>query len=230
MEPLLALAEELERREERALAEQAEVEELGRDVERVRAAAADAAAFLAALPGALEAAAEEEHAAEQARAAADAAARDAENALAHAEDKGREDERLAAARAAQHARDRLHEAELRVEAARAERARLAQEGERREAEAAALAGDAQALAARLAALPRVAREAVAEPGAGLDGVLEWAAQARGGLLVAAAGIAAERDRVAREATELVAAVSGDPLSLAGVSGIRERLERALSGG
>ena len=42
-------------------------------------------------------------------------------------------------------------------------------------------------------------------------MLEWASRARGDLLVAHAGLATERDKVVREATELVASVLGEPL-------------------
>jgi hypothetical protein len=58
-------------------------------------------------------------------------------------------------------------------------------------------------------------------------VLDWGARARGELLVVHAGLATERDKVVREATELVAGVLGEPLTAIGVAGVRERLERAL---
>lgn len=227
MDPLLRLADDLERRDERAAAELGEVERLGREVERTRAEAESTAAFLAALPEALAALSGETRAAEAARAEAAGAVAAAEEDLRRARERRREDERLTAARAVQHARDALQEAELRARRALAERARLEAEGEERRVRAAALEREAEELAAQLAALPRVAREAVAAPGSGLDGVLAWAAQARGGLLVAAAAIATERERVGREAAELVTAVSGDPLALAGAAGLRDRVERAL---
>ena len=227
MEALLQLADELERREALAASELAEVERLGGEVERVRAEAGAAARFLAELPAARTAEAAESRAAAEARAAAAAAAGEAEAALRPAEERGRDDERLAAARAARLAREALHEAELRVGLALAELARLdAGEAEQRR-RGAELEHEASRLAERLAALPRVAREAAAPPEPGLGGLLAWALQVRGGLLVAAAGIGAERESVAREAAELLAAVSGDPFALAGAGGLRERIAGAL---
>ena len=61
-------------------------------------------------------------------------------------------------------------------------------------------------------------------------MLEWASLARGGLLVAEAGLARERDALVREASELVASVSGDPLASTSVAGVRARLARALGDG
>ena len=63
--------------------------------------------------------------------------------------------------------------------------------------------------------------------ADLDGALEWAARARGALLLQRSGLARERDEVVREATELLASVLGDPLTTTAVAGVRERLARAL---
>ena len=226
-EPLLTLAEELERRDERAAGELAEVERLGREVERARAGAEEAAAFLESLPAAREALAAEARAAQEAHASATAAADEAAAALQRAEDRGREDERLAAARAVQHARDDLQAAELRVARAQAERVRLELEEEQRRARAGELEGEARSLAARLAAVPQVAREAAAEPEPGLAGVLAWSSRARGGLLVAAAGIAAERERVGREAAELLGSVSGDAFAPPRAAGLRARVARVL---
>jgi hypothetical protein len=58
-------------------------------------------------------------------------------------------------------------------------------------------------------------------------VLDWAARARGELLLAHAALATERDKIVREATELVASVLGEPLVSTGAAGLRERLERAI---
>ena len=64
---------------------------------------------------------------------------------------------------------------------------------------------------------------------GLDGALEWASRARGALLLEHSKLVRERDEVVREATELLASVSGDPLTSVAVAGVRERLARALGG-
>jgi len=229
MDSLLRFAEELERRDAVAAADLAELERLGRELEGVRARAETAAAFLESLPEARSALADEALAAEAVHHAALAAVEDAEEELRSADERGRDDERLAAARAAQHARDVLADAELRVARAHAEEARLAREEEEQRTAEAALGDEARALRERLAGLRRVAREAALAPAPGLDGVLAWAARARGGLLVAAAGIASERERVGREASELLGSVTGDPLALSGAAGVRERLARELRG-
>lgn len=227
MDPSLQFAEELERRDERAAGELEELERLGREVERMRAEAEEVSAFLARLPDALAAASEEVHGAEEVQVGAAAAVEAAAEDQRRAEERGRDDERLAAARTAQHARDALREAQQHTARARAERARLEADADERRTRGAALEQEARGLAARLEALPRVAREAAVPPGSGLESVLAWAARARGGLLLAAAGIATERERIAREAAELLAVVSGDPRVLPGAAGLQARVARAL---
>jgi hypothetical protein len=220
MEPLLQIAEELERRDEDAAAALAEVERLAGEVRRVREDAGGAAAFLARLPEALASRRADLAAAAEARTGAEARLREAEARRERAE---KESDRIAAARAVEQARDGLREAELWLERAHGEHGRVEEEGERRRLEAAQL----EERAAELAARPRLAGE-VAPPGSGLDGVLEWASRARGELLLARAGLATERDKVVREATELVAGVLAEPLAATAVAGVRDRLERALA--
>jgi len=227
MEPVLRIAEELERRDERVASALGDVETLARAVDEARAQAHATAAFLAGLPDVLARAGEEERAAGEARAAAAGSLRAAEAEEARVAGRGGEDERLAAARASQQARDALRETLLRLDRAREERERLEAEGEARRRAAEELERWARTLAGRLAALPGVAAEAGLEPAPGLGGVLEWASLARGGLLVAEAGLARERDALVREASELVASVSGDPLASTNVAGVRARLARAL---
>ncbi|HEV7133980.1 MAG TPA: hypothetical protein VGN27_09655 [Gaiellaceae bacterium] len=223
MEPLLTIADELERRDARAAEALDAVESLQREVDELRTHAASTAAFLGELPRAVAAQEEEERAAAADRAAADTSLRNAEAELARVEERGSESAKLAGARAARHARDALDAAVLRLERAGAERERLRQEGVAREQEAARLEARAAELASRLG----IAHD-VAPPGPGLDGALEWAARARGELLVAHAGLATERDKVVREASELVASVLGEPLAATSVAGLRDRLGRALA--
>jgi hypothetical protein len=120
------------------------------------------------------------------------------------------------------ARDAVEDAEQRVARAHRERERLEREAAERGAEAERL----EARGAELSVHPRLARE-VAPPATGLHGLLDWAARAHGELLVAHAALATERDKVVREATELVAGALGEPLLAGGVAGVRERLSRAL---
>jgi hypothetical protein len=224
VEPLLSIADDLERRDERAAEALLEVEALQVEVDELRAQAGAVAAFLRELPvvhAALEA---EEHAAAEAREAAVETMRGAEDELARVQERGSESARLEAARAAQHARDALEEAELRAARAQKERARLEQEAEERGAEAERL----ERRGGELAVHPRLEHD-VAAPATGLHGLLDWAARARGELLVSHAALATERDKIVREATELVASVLGEPLVATGAAGVRERLERALGG-
>jgi len=222
VEPLLRIVDELERRDEQAAAAITEIESLQAGVEETRARAAELAAFEAALPDARAARDADERAARESRAAAAAVLADAEAELVRAEERGREDARLAAERAVQHARDAVHDADARVERTQRERARLESEAEAKAGEAERLVADASPLAERLAADPRVA---TAPPAPGLAGVADWASRARGDLLLARAGLATERDKVVREATELVASAVGEPLPGTGVAGVRARLVR-----
>ena len=150
---MLRIADELERRDERLGSAVRDVESLAGEVEEARAHAQAAAAFLAGLPDALAEAGEDERAAEEARAAAAETLRAAEAEEARVAERGGENERLAAARASQQARDALRETEIRVERAREEHVRLAAEGEARRREAEELERRARMLASRLAALP-----------------------------------------------------------------------------
>ncbi len=222
MDPLLQIAEELERRD--ALAAQAllDVERLQAEVDELRAHAAAVAAFLRELPATRAALDDEERAAADAQVRATAARGVAEEELARVQERGSESARLEAARVAQHARDAVEEADLRVARARQERTRL-------EAEAAERGEEAEQLerrGAELSAHPRFEHD-VAPPATGLHGLLDWASQARGELIVAHAALATERDTIVREATELLAGALGEPLAGTGVAGVRDRLSEAL---
>jgi len=222
VEPLLTIAEDLERRDAQAAETLLEVERLQAEVDELRTSAGVVAAFLRELPVAHAALEAEEKAAAEERERAAVEARAAEDGLARVQERGGESARLEAARVAQHARDLLEYAELRVARAVQERARLEQAGEERGAEAERL----ERRGAALAVQPRLEHD-VAAPATGLHGLLDWAARARGELLVSHAALATERDKIVREATELVAGVLGEPLVSTGAAGIRERLERAL---
>jgi hypothetical protein len=224
VEPLLTIADDLERRDERAAEALLEVEALQAEVDELRTHAGAVAAFLRELPAVRAALAAEERAAAEARETAAEALRRAEDEVARVQERGSESARLEAARAAQHARDALEDAELRVARAQKDRARLQQEEAERGAESERL----ERRGGGLAVHPRL-EHAVAAPATGLHGLLDWAARARGELLVSHAALATERDKIVREATELVASVLGEPLVATGAAGIRERLERALGG-
>jgi chromosome segregation ATPase len=217
VESLLTFADELERRDEEIAAALARVEAQQAELEEIRTHAAAVSGFLASLPDALAAQARDEDAAEDERRAAEAAVRAAEAELAQAR---RRDERLRAERAVQRARDEVSDAGRRAERAREHQRALAREGDERRVEG-------ERLERRAAELQPTLRD-VEPPAGGLPGVLAWASQAHGALLVEHAGLARERETVVREASELLASVLGDPLAATSAAGLRARLERALA--
>jgi len=223
---VVALLAELEQRDAGAAQALADVEEVQREVDRIRRRAAAVGAFLAALPGERERRAAAVRAAAERLAAAEAALAAAERDLEHA----REKERLGAERAAAEAREGARVASGELARARDSAAALEAEADEASAEAAALERETAATAQRLAALPRLAREAAAAPGSGLDAIESWAARARAALLVLHSALTAERDAVVREANELGSSVLGEPLGATSVIGIGERVERALQSG
>ena len=216
VETLLSFAEGLERRDADVAHALLEVERFQREVEELRVHGTAAVTLLASLPSALTELDVDERAAAAEQLEADAAARDAEAALQRAR---KDDERLAAERSLQRARDRARSAERWVAQIHDERARLEAEGEARRAES-------MLLAARAAELAPLVRD-VPPPSPGLEGALAWASRARGELLLERSALATERDTLVREASELLASVLGEPLTTTGVAGVRDRLERAL---
>jgi hypothetical protein len=221
MEPLLQIAADLERCDERLAALLLLAERLQSDVAELRTHAAATAEFLRSFPAAHAALESDERAAAEARSAAERAVAEAGAELERARSDA---DRLAAERHDGQARDRVREAELWAERVREDRLRLEEEAEERQRDAVRL----EARAHELAADERLA-PAVAPPAGGLHGVLGWTSRARGELLVVHAALATERDKVVREASELAASVLGEPVAATPVAGVRERLERALGG-
>ena len=212
----MSFAEELERRDADVAQALTGVERLQTEVEELRARASAAAAFLDALPAAFAERAADERDAIDARDQVEQGVRTAEQLVERA---GKEDQRSEAERGLQQARDDLHAAEFWVAQARDAHAELERDGAARRGEAESLTQRAVELA------PRVRDVPVGSPD--LDGALDWASRARGALLLEHSALARERDEIAREATELLASVLGDPLTATGAAGVRERLARAL---
>jgi hypothetical protein len=218
VEPLLDLADDLEHRDAVAARALADVEALQAEVEEVRSRSDAAGRFLAALP-ALSAEREREvELAVLARDAAAAAVRDAERQTADAK---KESARLEAERARAAAAEELARSERGLAEAEAARDALHGEAAAQRAEAGRLQERAAALAPRVRDVP--------PPQAGLEGTHEWASQARGALLLERSQLAREREAVIREASELVASVTGEPFTSAAVAGTRDRLALALRG-
>ena len=219
MESLLELAVDLERRDAAVARTLEEVERVQHDVDELRARASAAAEFLSALPGVLADRVADERAASEALAAAQRVQTEAQAALDRAR---RDDERVAAARAAQEAADDVRVADRGVAAARESRELLEREAVARRAEVAELEAQAVSIASRV--------RGVEDPRPGLDGLIDWAARARGALLLEHSALAGERETLVREATELLGSVTGEALASTSAAGIREKLGRALGEG
>jgi len=209
-------ADELERRDADAGRALDAVERLQRDVDELRTRLAAAATFLEQLPAARAARESDERAALDARANAETAVREAAAAVERAR---RDDERLAAGRALQSARDELRSVERWLFDVRGARERLERQADERRDEAARLAAHAVELAPQVRDVPA--------PAHGVEAALDMQRRIRGALLVEHSGLARERDAVVREASELLGSVLGEPGAATSVAGLRARLERAL---
>jgi hypothetical protein len=221
---------ELERADEAIGVELAELDELHAAVEDVRRRAAGLLELLERLPGEQEAARAGLAEAEEALAEAREAAEQARQELEAADGKG-DDERLAAARRFDlRARDHLHVVGLRAAAAGEHAAELEARAGAASGEGAELESHARELAEALASTPRLAAEAVADPGEGPQGAAEWGTRARAALLVARGQVAAERDAVVRQAAELGALLLGEALPATSAAGVARRVERELGAG
>jgi len=219
----LAFAAELEQRDA-ALAERlADLADLGRRVDEIRAEAEQLGRFLARLPldrTQLDAAlADAERDREAARTALEQARRPVERA--------RGEEAAATARRHEaHAATDVRTTEERRSRLVARRKELEREADAAAAAAQSLAARGRELAAELETTPRVAGPE--PPAPGLDALADWGSRAHAAVFVARSGLETERERVVREANELAASVLGEPLYATSVSLVRERLEERLS--
>ena len=225
-DPALAFIRELERADEEVARVLAELDDLARETDALRARAVELEAFLVRLPAEREAI---ERAVAEAEREIEARTEDLERArreLAAAEG-GRDRDRLAAARRDEvRARDVLRVVERRGEGARAGRAARAARADEAAREAPELEARARHLADLLRGRPRLAEQAGSDPPPGLAGVSTWAGNARAALFVARGGLAREREGLIRQANELGALVLGEPLVSASPSLVARRIERA----
>lgn len=163
-------------------------------------------------------------AAERALSEAERAVEQAADELRAAEADG-DGERIAAARRFDvRARDHLRMAERRAAEAHGRTEELEARATAADREAGELEGRARDLAGALRERPRLAAEAGAAPGAGLEGIAEWGTRARAALMVARSQLAAERDGLIRQANELGELVLGEPLTAATPRVVAKRLE------
>ena len=126
-----------------------------------------------------------------------------------------------------HAREAVAEAERRVERVVARRGELGAEERRWRAEIPALVTEAQAVAGELDDVTGLSESGRIQPEEDLRGLEAWAGRVRAALLVVSSRLVAERERLVREATELGAAVLGEPVEGSSVERVRRRVEQAL---
>ncbi len=226
---LLALAAELERRDE-VIARQ--IDEVAALAERAGAVRADAAAIaeqLAAIPSELEGLDRAEGDALEAARSAHRELAELEARLADLErarrPRNEEIERMR--RTTQDAREAVADAEARIVRLQGRRVEL---DELERALAAAADGavvTAREVAAAIAEVPRVSDGGKSEPGTTLAELDEWGGRARAALFVARGTLDAERERIVAEAGSLGASVLGEDMVGTSVALVRRRLEQAL---
>jgi chromosome segregation ATPase len=222
----LAVLEELERADSDVSATLAELESLAAEVEKVRLRALELGSFLARLPDERErlAAASAEAARRVEAARAELAA--AERELAAAEEREDREDVSAARNAVVRARDALRMAERRASEAESELRGLESEAQAAREEASELVERAARLADELKNRPRLPRSAGELPGRDLSSVSEWASTARAALFVAKGSVAAERDAIVRQASELGSVVLREPVFAASVAEVVRRIRDA----
>jgi chromosome segregation ATPase len=170
----------------------------------------------------------EEAAAEAAAAGAQAALAEAERRLAELGSSRRDaKKREQSEREVAHAVEAVSDAERRIERVGERRGQLGEDERRWRAEIPELAASAVAAARELDELPGVSESGRAQPESDLAGLAAWADRVRAALLVVRSRLEGERERLVREASELGAAVLGEPVDGASVERVRRRVEQAL---
>ena len=223
----VALLRELERADEAAAAQLAEVDELAGEVSELRERAVELHTFFTRLPEERTSRAAAAEEAVRALAEAHATAERAAEASARAEGEADAEQVAEARRFEVRARDSLYITERRAESAREQMTELEARAEAAERETSALEARARELAATLQLRPRLAEAAVGEPRPEAVGIAEWATRARAALLVAHSQAEDEREALVRQANELGALVLGETLPPLGASAVARRVEREL---
>ena len=225
---LLEAVNDLAARDERLAAELVVVSGLAGRADAVGSRAHELDAVLAALPDERAALDHDEAIGREAGASAQTALADAEQRLARVGKSRRsEEQRAQAERELARAREAVVDAGRRLDRL-GDRRRQVQDEERSAlVEAEDLRAEAQSVASAVRELARVSESGRAAPAEHLTGLVAWADRVRAALLVVRSSLDAERDRVVREASELGAAVLGEPLGSASVAVVRRRVEQAL---
>jgi hypothetical protein len=226
---LLALAAELERRDEVVARQIDEVAALAERAGAVRADAAAIAEQLAAIPSELEVL---DRAESDARAAARSAHRELAELEARLADlesarRPRDEEIERVRRTTQDARETVADAEARITRLQGRRVELDELERALVAAADGAVVTAREVASAIASVPRVSAGGRAEPGATLAELDEWGGRARAALFVVRGTLDAERERIVIEAGSLGASVLGEDMAGTSVALVRQRLEQAL---
>jgi chromosome segregation ATPase len=230
-ESLLAVAAELEARDERIGAELAEIAEVAARAARIDERARELAAFLEAVPAELAALDGQREILQRRLELARTEEAAAVQRLAELEGARRaQARRVQAERERDQARDAAEDASRGLERLQERRDKLLDEESGSHTQADALADEAREVAAEARRQSRVSASGRGEPGLGLAGLTAWADRVQAALLVARSGLDSERERVVREASELGTAVLGEPLGGSSVAVVRRRLEQALRPG
>jgi hypothetical protein len=220
----LAFLRELERADEEVAATLAELDDLAREVDGVRARAMELEAFLVLLPAERS---RLDGAADRAEQYVDSARQElvaAEQELGEAERRKDESRAAAARHHVVRAWDAFHMADRRLTEVSAERREVEAAAEAAARETSELDERARRFAVSLRDRPRLAEQAGGQPAPGLAGAAEWASGARATLVVARSSLTAERDAVIRQANELGALVLGEPVLASSPAEIARRVE------
>jgi chromosome segregation ATPase len=223
---LLALAAELERRDDAIAGELETVRGLEERAAAVRVRVVEVRDALERLPFELEDVERRRREAEDDAAVARADLDRAASRLAGLESsrRRRDDELDRARKEAATAEEALADTLARQERIDELDAALRADAAKLHGEVGELARAAERVAADLRGLGRLADGARREPGATLQELDDWGGQVRSALFVARGTLEAERERVVVEANELGASVLGEQLGASGVALVRRRLE------
>jgi chromosome segregation ATPase len=230
-ESVLALAVELERRDEEVAAQIALVAELAGRAGTVRERAGHIQEQLAGIPDELASIEASDALAREAEreARADLAAAEARLAAVESARRPKEDDLAQARSSAVTAREALADALSRISRLGTRRSELHEIEGALTAEAEGLMVEARDIAAGIRDAPRVSDAGKVEPGTTLDAIEEWGGITRAALFVSHGTLETEREQIVVEAHALGASVLGDQPPGTSVALVRRRLEQSLGG-
>ena len=224
---VLTLTTDLERRDAEVAAEIDRVARLGSAAKEIAVRAEAIRALLNRAPAEHAALDRAEVEALAHRSTADADLGAAAAALAKVEAERRDI--AAARRGVEHAEVAAQDAVAHVERISCTRATLVTSERAARVDVPILVAEAQAVAGRLAGLPRVSASGRAAPEPSVAGLVEWAARVNAALVVVRGQLDVERDRLVREANELGSVVLGESLAGTSVALVGRRVRTVLAG-